>query len=125
VATTAAAPPAPAPAPDVAPPAPAPSAPAPSDAVVAAQARFDSLADSLDHGLHNYHDRRVDFGQKRLSCTELAYGYRAADEALVSLAQVARDTRTLDQPRRARYNQLSAGMDTVNNDFDASKCKRI
>jgi hypothetical protein len=43
----------------------------------------------------------------------------------VSLAQVARDTRTLDQPRRARYNQLSAGMDTVNNDFDASKCKRI
>ena len=112
-------------APDDAPPSPAASAPAPSDAVVTAQARFDSLADSLDHGLHNYHDRRVDFGQKRLSCTELAYGYRAADEALVSLAQVARDTRTLDQPRRARYNQLSAGMDTVNNDFDASKCKRI
>jgi len=112
-------------APDNAPPPPAATVPAPSDAVLTAQSRFDSLADSLEHGLHNYHDRRVDFGQKRLSCTELAYGYRAADEALVSLAQVARDTRALDQPRRTRYNQLSAGMDTVNNDFDASKCKRI
>ena len=112
-------------APDNAPPPPAATVPAPSDAVLTAQSRFDSLADSLEHGLHNYHDRRVDFEQKRLSCTELAYGYRAADEALVSLAQVARDTRALDQPRRARYNQLSAGMDTVNNDFDASKCKRI
>ena len=59
---------------------------------VAVQSRFDSLADSLEHGLHNYHDRRVDFGQKRLSCTELAYGYRAADEALVSLAQPRRAT---------------------------------
>jgi hypothetical protein len=87
--------------------------------------RFDSLADSLEHGLHNYHDRRVDFGQKRLSCTELAYGYRAADEALVSLARLAGDARSLDAQRAARYNQLRAGMDTVNNDFDASKCKRI
>ena len=77
-------PPAPAPVPDVAPQAPpAAGATAPSTSGLAS--RFDSLADSLEHGLHNYHDRRVDFGQKRLSCTELAYGYRAADEALVSL----------------------------------------
>ena len=87
--------------------------------------RFDSLADSLEHGLHNYHDRRADFGQKRLSCKELSYGYRAADEALVSLARIAGDTRALDPDRRARYNQLIAGMDTVNNDFDSSKCKRF
>ena len=92
---------------------------------MAAQSRFDSLADSLEHGLHNYHDRRVDFGQKRLSCTELAYGYRAADEALVGLARIAGDARSLDAQRKARYNQLIAGMDTVNDDFDASKCKRL
>jgi hypothetical protein len=97
----------------------------PSEIRLAAQARFDSLADSLEHGLHNYHDRRVDFGQKRLSCTELAYGYRAADEALVGLARLAGDTRSLDPQRKARYVQLIAGMDTVNDDFDESKCKRL
>jgi proteasome lid subunit RPN8/RPN11 len=119
----AAPPPAPAPVPDVATQAPpAAGAAAPSTGGLAP--RFDSLADSLEHGLHNYHDRRVDFGQKRLSCTELAYGYRAADEALVSLARLAGDARALDPQRAARYNQLRAGMDTVNNDFDASKCKR-
>jgi proteasome lid subunit RPN8/RPN11 len=120
----AAAPPAPAPVPDVASQTPpGASATAPSTGGLAS--RFDSLADSLEHGLHNYHDRRVDFGQKRLSCTELAYGYRAADEALVSLARLTGDARALDAQRAARYNQLRAGMDTVNNDFDASKCKRI
>ena len=101
------------------------SAPVPAEIRMAAQSRFDSLADSLEHGLHNYHDRRTDFGQKRLSCKELAYGYRAADEALVSLAQLAGDTRTLDPQRKSRYQQLIAGMDTVNDDFDASKCKRL
>lgn len=108
-----------------APPAPQVSAPVPAEIRLAAQAHFDSLADSLEHGLHNYHDRRTDFGQKRLSCKELAYGYRAADEALVGLAQLAGDTRTLDAQRKARYQQLIAGMDTVNSDFDASKCKRL
>ncbi|HEY2896980.1 MAG TPA: hypothetical protein VGJ12_07575 [Gemmatimonadaceae bacterium] len=121
-----AAPPAPAPVPNVASQSPpSASAPATSNINVALQSRFDSLADSLEHGLHNYHDRRVDFGQKRLSCTELAYGYRAADEALVTLARLTGDARSLDSQRAARYNQLRAGMDTVNNDFDASKCKRI
>ncbi len=113
----------------VAPP-PAPSAPPssaaiPSDAQMAARSRFDSLADSLEHGLHNYHDRRTDFAQKRLSCKELSYGYRAADEALVGLAKVARDARALDADRRARYTQLSAAMDTLNDDFDASKWSRL
>jgi hypothetical protein len=100
-------------------------APIASEIRMAAQSRFDSLADSLEHGLHNYHDRRVDFGQKRLSCKELAYGYRAADEALVGLARLAGDTRSLDPQRKSRYNQLIAGMDTVNDDFDASKCTRL
>jgi proteasome lid subunit RPN8/RPN11 len=108
-----------------APPSPPVSAPVASEVRMASQARFDSLADSLEHGLHNYHDRRTDFGQKRLSCKELAYGYRAADEALVGLAQLAGDTRTLDPQRKSRYQQLIAGMDTVNDDFDASKCKRL
>lgn len=99
--------------------------PGAAESPVAGQLRFDSLADSLEHSLHNYRDRRVDFGQKRLSCTELAYGYRAADEALVALARVARDTRSLDAQRKSRYSQLSAGMDTVNNDFDESRCKRL
>ena len=101
------------------------SAPVPAEIRLAAQARFDSLADSLEHGLHNYHDRRTDFGQKRLSCKELSFGYRAADEALVGLAKLAGDTRTLDPQRKSRYQSLIAGMDTVNDDFDASKCKRL
>jgi len=42
----------------------------------------------------------------------------------VGLAKVARDSRALDADRRARYTQLSASMDTVNDDFDASKCSR-
>ncbi|HEY8795923.1 MAG TPA: hypothetical protein VIM15_13375, partial [Gemmatimonadaceae bacterium] len=108
-----------------APSAPPSSAPTPSASQVAALSRFDSLADSLEHGLHNYHDRRTDFAQKRLSCKELSYGYRAADEALVGLAKLARDARALDPDRRARYAQLSAAMDTVNDDFDASKCSRL
>ncbi|MEO8881489.1 MAG: hypothetical protein ABI446_13930 [Gemmatimonadaceae bacterium] len=112
-------------APLAAPGAPAVSAPIPSEIRMAAETRFDSLADSLEHGLHNYHDRRTDFGEKRLSCKELSYGYRAADEALVGLAKLAGDTRSLDPDRRSRYNSLIAGMDTVNDDFDASKCKRV
>ncbi|MEO6211236.1 MAG: hypothetical protein ABIQ10_14060 [Gemmatimonadaceae bacterium] len=112
-------------APPDAPSGPTVSAPIPSEIRMAAQSRFDSLADSLEHGLHNYHDRRTDFGQKRLSCKELSYGYRAADEALVGLAKLAGDTRSLDPNRKARYNSLIAGMDTVNDDFDASKCKRV
>jgi proteasome lid subunit RPN8/RPN11 len=119
-ATSVAASPPPAP-----PPAPPADAPSGAPATSAALLRFDSLADSLEHGLQNYHDRRVDFGQKRLSCKELAVGYRAADEALFGLAQIARDKRTLDAQRKARYNQLIAGMDTVNDDFDTSKCQRL
>jgi proteasome lid subunit RPN8/RPN11 len=115
----------PAPVPNVASQQLPPVAGVPTPSTAGLASRFDSLADSLEHGLHNYHDRRVDFGQKRLSCTELAYGYRAADEALVSLARLAGDARALDPQRASRYNQLRAGMDTVNNDFDASKCKRI
>lgn len=113
--------------PDAPPTAPPSSvtAPVPSEIRMAAQSRFDSFADSLDHSLHNYRDRRTDFGQKRLSCKELSYGYRAADEALVGLAKLAGDTRALDPDRKARYVQLIAGMDTVNDDFDASKCKRL
>ena len=87
--------------------------------------KFDSLADSLEHTLLNYRTRRADFEAKRLSCTELSHGYRAADEAQVSLAKIAGDARALDDARRARYRQLTAGMDTVNDDFDSSKCKRL
>ena len=43
----------------------------------------------------------------------------------MGLAKVARDSRALDADRRARYTQLSAAMDTVNDDFDASKCNRL
>jgi hypothetical protein len=124
VATTTA-PPAPMMAPIATPRAPAVSAPVPSEIRRAAQANFDSLADSLEHSLHNYQDRRTDFAAKRLSCKELAYGYRAADEALVVLAKLAGDTRGLDAQRKSRYNELIAGMDTVNDNFDASKCKRL
>ena len=124
VAPPPAAPP-PAPSTAIAPSVPTVGSPIPAEIRMAAQARFDSLADSLEHGLHNYHDRRTDFGQKRLSCKELSYGYRAADEALVGLAKLAGDTRSLNPDRKARYNQLIAGMDTVNDDFDASKCKRV
>jgi len=114
-----------APPPQTAPPNPPVSAPIPAEIRMAAQSHFDSLADSLEHSLHNYQDRRTDFEAKRLSCRELAYGYRAADEALVGLAKLAGDTRGLDAQRKARYNELIAGMDTVNDDFDASKCKRL
>jgi hypothetical protein len=117
--------PPPPPPPQVA-PTPAPvSAPAPADFRAATQSQFDSLADSLEHTLHNYQIRRTDFEAKRLSCRELAYGYRAADEALVGLAKLAGDTRGLDAQRKSRYNSLTAGMDTVNDDFDGSKCKRL
>ena len=116
----------PTPAPAAAPPsAPTVSVPVPSEIRIAAQSQFDSLADSLEHSLHNYQDRRTDFAAKRLSCKELAYGYRAADEALVGLAKLAGDTRGLDAQRKSRYNELIAGMDTVNDNFDASKCKRL
>ncbi|MGH7623565.1 MAG: hypothetical protein ACREMU_14580, partial [Gemmatimonadaceae bacterium] len=114
-----------APPPQIAPANPPVSAPIPAEIRMAAQSHFDSLADSLEHSLHTYQDRRTDFGAKRLSCKELAYGYRAADEALVGLAKLAGDTRGLDPERRARYNELIAGMDTVNDDFDGSKCKRL
>ena len=122
--------PAPTPAPVAAPIAPPVAPPVvaltpPSGANVAAQSRFDLLADSLEHGLHNYHDRRADFAQKRLSCTELSVGYRAADAAMVGMAKIAGDARSLDPERKARYSQLIAGMDSVNTDFDASKCKRL
>ncbi|MEP7087174.1 MAG: Mov34/MPN/PAD-1 family protein, partial [Gemmatimonadota bacterium] len=51
-------------APPIAPPVATPSganvsAPVPAEIRMAAQSRFDSLADSLEHGLHNYHDRRT------------------------------------------------------------------
>jgi hypothetical protein len=113
----------PPPAPQIAPPPPPVTQPVDNRASMLS--RFDSLADSLDHTLHNYQDRRSDFAAKRLSCTELAYGYRAADEALVGLAKLAGDTRALDAQRKSRYNGLIAGMDTVNDDFDGSKCKRL
>ena len=43
----------------------------------------------------------------------------------MALAKLAGDTRTLDPQRKSRYVQLIAGMDTVNDDFDTSKCKRL
>jgi proteasome lid subunit RPN8/RPN11 len=87
--------------------------------------RFDSLADSLARTIVNYRDRRADFSMKRLTCRGLAVGYESADDALIALSAVYHAVNaSLDSARRARYTALSAKMDSVNQNFDESRCPR-
>jgi hypothetical protein len=75
--------------------------------------------------MRNYRDRRSDFAQRRIDCGDLAVGYRAADAAVVALTGSYRTIRqTLDTARVARFTRLSAAMDSLDKDFDGSKCPR-
>ncbi|HEX5436181.1 MAG TPA: hypothetical protein VFW98_03405 [Gemmatimonadaceae bacterium] len=91
----------------------------------ASLARFDSLADSLAQAVANYHDRRTDFNLGRIACAGLARGYRAADDALLALASAYRTASPrLANSQRATYQRLTADMESLNKDFDGSKCPR-
>lgn len=108
-----------------APASPAPRVVPPSVPATPQIARFDSLADSTEQTIRNFHDRRTDFRLQRLTCHGLGVGYRAADDAFIALATHYRGVRdALDATRDARYRTITAAMDTVNNEFDSSKCER-
>lgn len=100
-----------------------PASPPPTSDV--ALLRFDSLADSLSQAIRNFRDRSTDFSLQRLTCSGLAFGYRAADDALIALASLYRTVRdALDSTREARYRQLMQQMEGVNEEFDRSRCAR-
>jgi proteasome lid subunit RPN8/RPN11 len=104
---------------------PADSAPPPTPSSDPAVQQFTTLADSLEESIRNFQDRNDDFAVKRLTCSGLAVGYRAADDAFIALASAHRAAReSLDSTSEARYRRLVDRMGRVNEEFGASGCPR-
>ena len=104
---------------------PSDSGPPPTPSDDPAVQQFATLADSLDESIRNFQDRNDDFTVKRITCSGLATGYRAADDAFIALASAHRSAReSLDSTSEARYRRLVDRMGRVNEEFGVSGCPR-
>ncbi|HET7584833.1 MAG TPA: hypothetical protein VFK13_08000 [Gemmatimonadaceae bacterium] len=97
----------------------------PSGASAAAIRRFSLAADSLSRAVTNYQARAEDFRLHRIACSQLATGYRLADEQFQTVASVYGEVRdSLLAPQHGRYQQIVDSVAVLNQQFDASGCPR-
>lgn len=94
-------------------------------ATPAAAERLDRLLEELDSSLLAYRRRHADFGRGRISCEELASGYRRVDEVVVSLAMSRSRLRGSAGPEReSTYEAHMERAAEVDRLFDRSGCPR-
>ena len=110
------------PAPGAAPPATRPApAPRPDTTFV----RFDRLSDTLTSAVRNYHDRAALFARRQIDCAGLARGFVAIDSLWINyLAERKARIASFDARRTARDQGLYASVDTVESQFEKSRCPR-
>jgi hypothetical protein len=100
---------------------PRPAAPRPDTTF----ARFDALTDTLSRAVRNYHDRAAQFANRQIDCAALARGLVAIENLWITY-NAERQVRiaSVDAPRAARDQGLYAGVDSVESQFERSRCQR-
>ncbi len=107
---------------------PSPSRPAPRPAappIDTTFVRFDRLSDTLSSAVRNYHDRAALFANRQIDCAALARGLVAIENLWITYNAERRDRIALFDARRAARDQgLYAGVDSVESQFERSRCSR-
>ena len=99
--------------------------PAPAPRADTTFARFDRLSDTLTSALRNYHDRAALFANRQIDCAALARGYAAIGDLWIGYIAERRERIAALDPRRAARDQgLYAGIDSVEGQFEKSRCPR-
>ena len=113
-----------------APPRVAPPPPATRAAPAAARAdttfvHFDRLSDTLTSAVRNYHDRAALYANRQIDCAGLARGLVAIEDLWANY-NTERNARiaSFDARRATRDQGLYAGVDSVEAQFDRSRCPR-
>ncbi len=87
--------------------------------------RFDRLSDTLSAAVRNYHDRAALFANRQIDCAALARGLVTIENLWITYntertARIA----SFDARRAARDQGLYAGVDSVESQFERSRCPR-
>ncbi|HEV8398783.1 MAG TPA: hypothetical protein VGQ18_02970 [Gemmatimonadales bacterium] len=87
--------------------------------------RFDRLSDTLSTAVRNYYDRAALFARRQIDCAALARGYVAVQNVWINYNAERKDRiESFDARRTARDQGLYAGMDSVESQFEKSRCPR-
>jgi len=101
------------------------STPAPRQPQDTAFVRFDRLSDTLSSAVRNYHDRAALFARRQIDCAALARGYVAVQNVWINYNAERKDRiASFDARRTTRDQGLYAGMDSVESQFEKSRCPR-
>jgi hypothetical protein len=94
----------------------------PSDTALA---RFEATADSAMSVVRNYGDRARLFASRRITCAELTRGFAAVENQMLAYGTARKALkRPLDPAHVARDQALFAAVDSVDAQFDRSRCPR-
>jgi len=100
-------------------------APAPRQPQDTTFLRFDRLSDTLSSAVRNYHARAALFAKRQIDCAGLARGYVAVQNVWINYNAERRERIESFDPRRTTRDQgLYAGMDSVESQFEKSRCPR-
>jgi hypothetical protein len=93
--------------------------------VDASFARFDRLSDTLSRAVRNYQDRAALFANRQIDCAALARGLVAIERLWEVYNVQRRDVvGTLDPQRAGRDRRIYASVDSVERQFERSRCPR-
>jgi hypothetical protein len=87
--------------------------------------RFDRLSDTLSSAVRNYHDRAALFANRQIDCAGLARGLVAIENLWINYNAERRERMaSFDARRAARDQGLYGAVDSVESQFEKSKCRR-
>ncbi|HEY6853998.1 MAG TPA: hypothetical protein VI139_07110, partial [Gemmatimonadales bacterium] len=87
--------------------------------------RFEATADSAMSVVRNYGDRARLFASGQITCVDLARGFAAVENQMMEYGTARKALkRSLDPSHAARDEALFAAVDTVDAQFDRSRCPR-
>lgn len=87
--------------------------------------RFEATADSAMSVVRNYGDRARLFGSGQITCAELTRGFAAVENQMLAYGTARKALqRPLDPAHTERDQALFAAVDTVDTQFDRSRCPR-
>jgi len=87
--------------------------------------RFEATADSAMSVVRNYGDRARLFASGQITCAELTGGFAAVESQMLAYGTARKALKQpLDPAHIARDQALFAAVDTVDAQFDRSRCPR-
>ena len=87
--------------------------------------RFDRLSDTLSSAVQRYHDRATLFANRQIDCAALASGLIVIENLWITYNAERRERITKFDARRAARDQgLYAAVDSVEGQFERTRCQR-